>query len=61
MSDFPPESAALKGLHETIDLICADAARAELWASALNAFAQPVPEYDPALLPVERWPQPRHS
>ena len=43
------QASAVEQLYETIDLICADAARAELWATALSAFAQPVPEYDLAV------------
>jgi hypothetical protein len=32
-------------LQRAIDLLCEDAARVELWACALNGFAQPVPDY----------------
>jgi hypothetical protein len=39
------ETTVLKQIHDAIDLICEDAARAELWAGALSAFAQPIPEY----------------
>jgi hypothetical protein len=39
------ETTALKQIHDAIDLICEDAARAALWAGALSAFAQPIPEY----------------
>jgi len=39
------ETTALKRIHDAMDLICEDAARAELWAGALSAFAQPIPEY----------------
>ena len=35
-------------LRRSIDLVCEDAARVELWACALNGFAQPVPDYGPA-------------
>jgi hypothetical protein len=41
------ETTALKQIHDAIDLICEDAVRAELWAGALSAFAQPIPEYGP--------------
>ena len=33
-------------LREAIDTLRADAARVELWASALQGFARPVPDYD---------------
>jgi len=35
-------------LRRSIDVVCEDAARVELWACALSGFAQPVPPYDPA-------------
>jgi hypothetical protein len=34
-----------KRLQQTIDILCEDAARVELWACALVGFAQPVPDY----------------
>jgi hypothetical protein len=33
-------------LREAIDTLRVDAARVELWAEALQGFAQPVPDYD---------------
>jgi hypothetical protein len=63
VSEFCPaktstaEASTLQQLHDAMELIFADAARAELWASALSAFAQPVPEYDRVLVPVEKWAQ----
>ena len=33
-------------LQETIDVICEDAARVELWACALSGFSRPIPDYD---------------
>jgi hypothetical protein len=49
------ETAAREQLQRTIDLLCDDAARVELWACALNGFAQAVPAYpDPfAKAPVK--------
>jgi len=48
---LPEKSAAetteLKQIHDAIDMVCEDAARADLWAGALSAFAQPIPEYGP--------------
>jgi hypothetical protein len=41
------DAATLERIHDAIDLVCENAARAELWATALGAFAQPVPEYAP--------------
>lgn len=41
----PNAAGMLEQLREAIDVICEDAARAELWASALSAFAQPAPQY----------------
>jgi len=45
---LPEKSAAetieLKQIHDAIDMVCEDAARAELWAGALSAFVQPIPE-----------------
>jgi hypothetical protein len=35
-----------KRLQQTIDVLCEDAARTELWTCALTGFAQPVPDYD---------------
>jgi hypothetical protein len=55
------QSSTLEQLHETMDLVLADAARAQLWAIALSAFAQPVPEYDRVLVPVENWGQPQRA
>ena len=46
---LPEKSAAetteLKQIHDAIDMVCEDAAHADLWAGALSAFAQPIPEY----------------
>jgi len=48
-ADRPPEQAPTAELEErlqrTIDIVCEHAARVELWACALNGFAQPVPDY----------------
>jgi hypothetical protein len=33
-------------LQQTIDILCEDAMRVELWACALSGFAQPVSGYD---------------
>ena len=44
MSD--PENLAGQRLLRTIDTIDADIALIELWACALNGFAQPAPDYD---------------
>jgi hypothetical protein len=41
----PTAADADEKLHRLIDLVCEDAALVELWACALNGFAQPVPEY----------------
>ena len=47
-----PELAAAadagERLRRSIDVVCEDAALVELWACALNGFAQPVPSYGPA-------------
>jgi hypothetical protein len=34
-------------LQEAIDRLRADLVRVEIWASALNGFARPIPEYQP--------------
>ena len=49
------ETATRERLQRTIDILCEDAARVELWACALSGFAQAVPAYDNpfAKLPVE--------
>jgi hypothetical protein len=39
-----------KRLQQTIDILCEDAARVELWACALVGFAQPVPDPDYAAM-----------
>jgi hypothetical protein len=39
------EAIARERLERTIDILCEDAARVELWACALSGFAQPVPDY----------------
>jgi hypothetical protein len=41
-----PENLAGERLLRTIDTIDADVALIELWACALNSFAQPAPDYD---------------
>jgi hypothetical protein len=42
------EAAARERLQRTIDVLCEDAARVELWACALGGFAQAVPAcYNP--------------
>jgi hypothetical protein len=38
-------TAVREQLQRTIDIVCEDAARVELWACALNGFAQTVPNY----------------
>ncbi len=35
-------------LLQSIDVLCEDAVRVELWATALGAFALPVPSYEPS-------------
>jgi hypothetical protein len=35
-------------LRQSIDALCEDAARVELWATALSAFALPAPRYEPS-------------
>ena len=35
-------------LLEAIEQVRQDMVKVELWASALNGFSRPVPEYDPA-------------
>ena len=45
MSEASANSIKERLLH-AIDVLCEDAARAELWACALSGFAQPVPEYE---------------
>jgi hypothetical protein len=35
-------------LRHSIDALCEDAARVELWATALSAFALPAPHYEPS-------------
>jgi hypothetical protein len=42
-------------LRQTIDVLCEDIARAELWACALSGFARPVPDYDPG----DKYPLPK--
>ena len=32
-------------LRQSIDVLCEDAARVEIWATALSAFTHPVPGY----------------
>jgi hypothetical protein len=44
-ADRSPDQAAELRLQRTIDIVCEDAARVELWACALSGFAQPVPDY----------------
>ena len=34
-------------LQEAIDCLRADLVRVEIWASALNGFARPIPDYQP--------------
>ena len=34
-------------LRQSIDMLCENAARVEVWATALSAFAHPVPRYEP--------------
>jgi hypothetical protein len=34
-------------LRHSIDTLCEDAVRVELWATALGAFALPAPHYEP--------------
>jgi hypothetical protein len=36
-------------LQESLDQLRKDIDRVELWASALDGFARPIPPYDPAL------------
>jgi hypothetical protein len=36
-------------LQRSIDVVCENAALVELWACALNGFAQPVPDYGPPM------------
>ena len=52
-----PETELRARLQRTIDHVCEDAARIELWACALNGFAQPVPDYNPGDTSL-RWPKP---
>jgi len=52
-----PETDLRACLQRTIDLVCEDAARIELWACALNGFAQPVPDYIPGDKYLS-WPRP---
>jgi hypothetical protein len=39
-------AAISRHLFEAIDLVRADVAKVEFWASAVEQFAHPVPEYD---------------
>jgi hypothetical protein len=39
------EAIVRERLERTIDILCEDAARVELWACALSGFAQAVPDY----------------
>jgi hypothetical protein len=43
--DATSEALVRERLQRTIDILCEDAARVELWACALSGFAQPVPDY----------------
>jgi hypothetical protein len=54
LSENAGEEAVIRErLQRTIDILCEDAARVELWACALNGFAQAVPDYsDPFANPV---------
>jgi hypothetical protein len=54
LSENTGEEAVIRErLQRTIDILCEDAARVELWACALNGFAQAVPDYsDPFANPV---------
>jgi hypothetical protein len=36
-------------LRHSIDVVCENAALVELWACALNGFAQPVPDHGPSM------------
>jgi hypothetical protein len=36
-------------LRRSIDVVCENAALVELWACALNGFAQPLPDHGPPL------------
>jgi len=36
-------------LRRSIDVVCENAALVELWACALNGFAQPLPDYGPPM------------
>jgi hypothetical protein len=38
------EQTIRQRLEDTIDVVCQDAARIELWADALASFALPVPD-----------------
>jgi hypothetical protein len=54
LGDNTGEEAVIRErLLRIIDILCEDAARIELWACALNGFAQAVPDYsDPFANPV---------
>jgi hypothetical protein len=48
MKPHAPETDITRRLQQAIDKLHEDVRRIEVWAGALNAFAQPVPEYHPS-------------
>jgi hypothetical protein len=47
VADIPIEQR----LRKAIDVVSEDAAVVELWACALNGFAQPIPDYPRSAIP----------
>jgi hypothetical protein len=42
-----PREQIERHLQEAIDRLRADLVRVEIWASALNGFSRPIPDYQP--------------
>src|SRR4029078_85214 len=47
-SSAPSTEKLAQRLRQSIDELCEDAARVEIWATALSAFAHAVPGYEPS-------------
>ena len=42
-----PRDEVIRHLLEAIEQVRRDMTKVELWASALNGFSRPIPDYDP--------------